>query len=211
MKKLLGLSVLFLISLIFSGKASAQSTLALTGTYGTTNQNDDSKGIYGGGFQYRYFLKSNIAVGLSGQYLIEKIDRALSLKTIRGQATYIPVNLMAEYYFREKGIRPYVGLEAGVNFQKVEGYNIIVDKSAVKPGIAPKVGVLLPMGRRLQFAVEASYNVVFGSDNSVNVDPNKIGNELYSVKNSNQSVTVTGGIRYIFGKVEKKVKPVPEP
>ena len=209
MKKLLSLSALFLFIFSFSENTFGQSSLTLLGTYGTTNQSDDSKGIAGGGLQYRRFIRPQIAVGLSAKYLVENLDRELSLKTIRGKASNVPVNLFAEYYFKTKGIRPYVGLEAGLNIEKIEGYNIIVDKTAVKPGIAPKVGVILPLGGRLQFMVEASYNIGIGSANSVNVDPSKVGNDLYSVKNSSQSVTVSGGIRYIFGKIEKKVKSVP--
>ncbi|MCF2444118.1 porin family protein [Dyadobacter sp. CY345] len=211
MKKLFGLSTLLLLSFFFSGTASAQKSLTLLGTYGITNQSDDSDGAYGFGAQYRYFVKPNMAIGLSAKYITEDINRELSLKTIRGRATNIPVNLMGEYYFGSRGIKPYVGLEVGLNIQKIEGFNIIVDKSTIRPGVSPKVGIILPMGRRLQFMVEGSYDVVIGSANSVNVDATKIGNELYSVKNSNQSITVTGGIRYIFGKMEKKVKPVPEP
>jgi len=211
MKKLVGLPALFALCLLLSGEVSAQKSLTLVGSYGSTNQRDDSKGSYGFGAQYRYFVRPNIAVGVSARYITENIDRELALKTIRGKATNIPVNLMAEYYFGTRGIKPYAGLEAGLNIQKIQGYNIIVDKSTIKPGISPKVGVILPLGRRLQFMIEGSYDVVIGSDNAVNVDGTKIGNELYSVKNSNQSITVTGGIRYIFGKMEKKVKSVPEP
>lgn len=210
MKKFFGLSA-FLVSLFIAGSASAQKSLTLLGTYGSTNQREDTKGAYGFGAQYRYFVKPNMAIGLSAKYITEDIDRPLSIKTIRGKATNIPVNLMAEYYFGKRGIRPYAGLEAGLNIQKIEGYNIIVDKSTIKPGISPKIGVIMPMGRRLQLMVEGSYDVIIGSANAVNVDPTKIGNDLYSVKNSNQSITVTGGIRYIFGKIEKKVKPVAEP
>ncbi len=211
MKKLFGLSSLLLLSFFFSGTASAQKSLTLLGTYGSTNQRDDSDGAYGFGAQYRYFVKPNMAIGLSAKYITEDINRELSLKTVRGRATNVPVNLMGEYYFGNKGIKPYVGLEVGLNIQKIEGFNIIVDKSTIRPGVSPKVGVILPMGRRLQLMVEGSYDMVIGSANSVNVDATKIGNELYSVKNSNQSITVTGGIRYIFGKMDKKVKPVPEP
>ncbi|MDQ6479882.1 outer membrane beta-barrel protein [Dyadobacter sp. LHD-138] len=211
MKKLLGLSVLFLLTFLFSENVSAQSSLTLLGTYGSTNQNDISKGIFGGGTQYRYFVKPNIAVGLSAKYLVENFSNQLSLKTIRGRATNVPVNLMAEYYFKTKGIQPYAGLEAGINIQKIEGYNIIIDKSAVNPGLAPKVGVLLPIGRRLGFMVEAAYNVTFGSDNAVHMDPTKPDNDLYLLKNSKQSVTVTGGIRYVFGKVPKKPEVTAEP
>lgn len=207
MKKLLGLSVLFLLTFLFSEKATAQSSLTLLGTYGRTNQNDISKGIFGGGAQYRYFIKPNIAVGLSGKYLVENFNHELSLKSIRGRSTNIPVNLMAEYYFKTSGIQPYAGLEVGVNIQKIEGYNIIIDKSAVNPGLAPKIGVLLPVGRRLGFMVEAAYNITLGSDNTVHMDPTKPNNDLYLLKNSKQSVTVTGGIRYVFGKVAKKTKP----
>lgn len=211
MKKLLGLSALFLLTFLFSENVSAQSSLTLLGTYGSTNQNDISKGIFGGGAQYCYFVKPNIAVGLSAKYLIENFSNQLSLKTIRGRATNVPVNLMAEYYFKTKGIQPYAGLEAGINIQKIEGYNIIIDKSAVNPGLAPKVGVLLPIGRRLGFMVEAAYNVTFGSDNAVHMDPTKPDNDLYLLKNSKQSLTVTGGIRYVFGKVPKKSEVVAEP
>ncbi|GLU52496.1 outer membrane beta-barrel protein [Dyadobacter frigoris] len=200
MKKLLVLFSLTLISLLFSTKTFAQSTLTLQGTYGFTNQSYISKGIYGGGAQYRYFVKPNVAVGISGRYLMEELKRDLSTKSIRGKATNIPINLLAEYYFKTEGIRPYAGIEAGLNILKIEGYNIVIDQTVLRPGVAPKIGLVLPLGRRLSFTVEAAYNVIIGSANSILMDPLKPGNEKYEVKNSNQAVTVSGGITYIFGK-----------
>ncbi|MCF0055824.1 outer membrane beta-barrel protein [Dyadobacter sp. CY356] len=200
MKKLLVVLSLTLISFLFSNKTFAQSTLTLQGTYGATNQSYISKGIYGGGVQYRYFVKPNVAIGISGKYLMEELKRELSTKSIRGKATNIPINLLAEYYFKTEGIRPYAGIEAGLNILKIEGYNIQIDQTVLRPGVAPKVGIVLPMGKRLSFTVEAAYQVVIGSTNSILMDPLKPGNPKYEVKNSNQAVTVSGGITYIFGK-----------
>ena len=200
MKKLLVVFSLTLISFLFSSQTFAQSTLTVQGTYGFTNQSYISKGIYGGGLQYRNFIKPNIAVGISGKYWMEEIKRDLSSKSIRGKATTIPVNLFAEYYFQTEGIRTYAGLEAGANILKIEGYNIQIDKNVVRPGVAPKVGLVLPMGRRLSFTVELAYNIIIGGANSILMDPLKPGNEKYEVKNSNQAVTASGGITYIFGK-----------
>ncbi|MEO6684545.1 MAG: hypothetical protein ABIN24_01215, partial [Dyadobacter sp.] len=147
MKKLLVVFSLTLISFLFSNETFAQSTLTLQGTYGFTNQSYISKGLYGGGFQYRYFVKPNVAVGVAGRYLMEELKRDLSTKSIRGTATNIPINLLAEYYFKTEGIRPYAGIEAGLNILKIEGYNIEINKTVLRPGIAPKVGLVLPMGK----------------------------------------------------------------
>lgn len=200
MKKLLVVISLTLISFLFSNQTFAQSTLTVQGTYGFTNQSYISKGSYGGGLQYRYFVKPNVAIGLSGKYLMEELKRDLSSKSIRGKATTVPINLLAEYYFKTEGIRPYAGIEAGLNILKIEGYNIEIDKTVLRPGVTPKVGLVLPMGKRLSFTVELAYNVIIGSANSVLMDPLKPGNEKYEVKNSSQSFTTSGGITYIFGK-----------
>jgi outer membrane protein W len=143
-----------------------------------------------------------VAVGISGKYLMEELNRELSAKTIRGKATTIPINLLAEYYFKTDGIRPYAGFEAGLNILKIEGYNLPSDQIVVRPGLAPKVGIILPLGRRLSFMAEASYQVLIGSQNSLLMDPLKAGNDKYEVKNSRQAVTISGGITYIFGKKE---------
>lgn len=200
MKKLLALFSLIIATFLFAGKASAQQSLTVLGTYGATNQSYISKGTYGGGLQYRRNIKPNIVVGLTAKYLIEDLDRELSAKTIRGRGTNVPVNLLGEYYFQTTGIRTYVGVEAGLNILKIEGYNIVMDQTTVRPGVAPKVGIVLPMGKRLSFIAEASYGVIFGSKNYLLMDPLKAGNEKYEVKNSNQSITINGGITYIFGK-----------
>jgi hypothetical protein len=198
MKKLSVVFPLTLISLLVSFKSFSQSSVTLMGTYGSTNQSHISKGIYGGGVQYRYFIKPNVAVGISGKYLMEEFNRELSSKTIRGKAVNIPVNLMAEYYFKTQGIRPYAGIEAGLNILKIEGYNIVIDQTVIRPGVAPKVGIVLPLGKRLSFIAEASYQMVIGSANSILMDPLRPNNPRYEVKNSNQAVTINGGITYIF-------------
>jgi len=200
MKKLSVVFSLALISLLVSFKSFSQSSVTLMGTYGTTNQSNISEGIYGGGVQYRYFVRPNVAVGISGKYLMEELKRELSAKTIRGKAVNIPINLMAEYYFKTQGIRPYAGIEAGLNILKIEGYNIVMDQTVLRPGVAPKIGIVLPLGKRLSFMAEASYQVVIGSANSLLMDPLRPDNPRYEVKNSNQAVTVNGGITYIFGK-----------
>ena len=200
MKKLSVVFSLALISLLVSFKSFSQSSITLMGTYGNTNQSNISEGIYGGGVQYRYFVRPNVAVGISGKYLMEELKRELSAKTIRGKAVNIPINLMAEYYFKTQGIRPYAGIEAGLNILKIEGYNIIMDQTVLRPGVAPKIGIVLPLGKRLSFMAEASYQVVIGSANSLLMDPLRPDNPRYEVKNSNQAVTVNGGITYIFGK-----------
>ena len=200
MKKLSVVFSLALISLLVSFKSFSQSSITLMGTYGNTNQSNISEGIYGGGVQYRYFVRPNVAVGISGKYLMEELKRELSAKTIRGKAINIPINLMAEYYFKTQGIRPYAGIEAGLNILKIEGYNIIMDQTVLRPGVAPKIGIVLPLGKRLSFMAEASYQVVIGSANSLLMDPLRPDNPRYEVKNSNQAVTVNGGITYIFGK-----------
>ena len=200
MKKLSVVFSLILISLLVSFKSFSQSSVTLMGTYGTTNQSNISEGIYGGGVQYRYFVRPNVAVGISGKYLMEELKRELSAKTIRGKAVNIPINLMAEYYFKTQGIRPYAGIEAGLNILKIEGYNIVMDQTVLRPGVAPKIGIVLPLGKRLSFMAEASYQVVIGSANSLLMDPLRPDNPRYEVKNSNQAVTVNGGITYIFGK-----------
>lgn len=200
MKKLSVVFSLALISLLVSFKSFSQSSITLMSTYGTTNQSNISEGIYGGGVQYRYFVRPNVAVGISGKYLMEELKRELSAKTIRGKAVNIPINLMAEYYFKTQGIRPYAGIEAGLNILKIEGYNIVMDQTVLRPGVAPKIGIVLPLGKRLSFMAEASYQVVTGSANSLLMDPLRPDNPRYEVKNSNQAVTVNGGITYIFGK-----------
>jgi len=200
MKKLSVVFSLALISLLVSFKSFSQSSVTLMGTYGTTNQSNISEGIYGGGVQYRYFVRPNVAVGISGKYLMEELKRELSAKTIRGKAVNIPINLTAEYYFKTQGIRPYAGIEAGLNILKIEGYNILMDQTLLRPGVAPKIGIVLPLGKRLSFMAEASYQVVIGSANSLLMDPLRPDNPRYEVKNSNQAVTVNGGITYIFGK-----------
>ena len=80
-----------------------------------------------------------------------------------------PMMLSAEYHFgdSESGVRPYLGLAAGISYLKqtvdIGIYTVTAD--AWKPAVAPEVGFSFNTAHRTQVNVHARYYLATKSDN----------------------------------------------
>lgn len=71
----------------------------------------------------------------------------------------IPLNLAFKYNFSLTGIQPYVGGEAGL-------FLLDNGSSSSKFGIAPRLGVRIPLSRGIDLDLNLKYNVIFNDDSN---------------------------------------------
>ena len=167
MKNIFFTLMLTLLGTFLYGQASAQPSIALHGSYGFSDQGDISNGLYGGGAQLRFFLGPRVAVGATAKLFTENLEISPSTANIETSSSIIPVSGLIEYYFTDKGIRPYLGTEAGIYFQKLKSGNL--EATASNFGVAPKIGLQIPLGKTFGLFAEGAYNIVFGNENSLTV------------------------------------------
>lgn len=188
MKNIFCTFALMLLGSILYGQASAQPSISLHGSYGFSDQADISNGLYGGGAQLRFFLGPRVAVGATAKVFTEDLEITPSTASVETSSSIIPISGLIEYYFTDKGIRPYLGTEAGVYFMKLKSGDL--KATASNFGIAPKLGVQIPLGKTFGVFAEGAYNIVFGNDNTLNVgNANNV-----DFNNSSKFFTLQAGI-----------------
>jgi len=107
-----------------------------------------------GGYYYR--ASSNFFVGLAGGYHQFEADGPGDKLTI------IPVHLAAKYNFSLTGVQPYIGVEGGPYFSSASG------EGETNFGVAPRVGLRIPLSRGFDPDINAKYNVIFQEDSNFN-------------------------------------------
>lgn len=129
----------------------------------------------GFGLDFRYTVEKNVSVGFVTGWNIfyEQVDETTELTgSVPGAITalsnrytnFIPVMLNAHYYMGEKGkMRPYAGLCAGGYYVDQEMQIGIADviNDSWEWGVAPELGVIIPVQRDLGVIVAAKYNYIF--------------------------------------------------
>jgi len=129
----------------------------------------------GFGLDFRYTLEKNISVGFVTGWNIfyEQVNETQQLNTNPPGAitalsnryvNFVPVMLNAHYYMGEKGqYRPYIGLCAGGYYVDQELQIGIADVTtdSWEWGIAPELGVIIPVQRDLGLIIAAKYNFLF--------------------------------------------------
>lgn len=139
-------------------------------------------GDFGDGFKtglaidagYYYRASSNFFVGLMGGYHQFAVDGT------DGQLNLIPIHAGLKYNFSLTGIQPYVGVEGGPYF-------VSNGDSDTRFGVAPRIGLRVPLSRGIDLDLNLKYNVVFD-------DPS---NTTY--------VGANGGFAYILDKAEERM------
>ena len=129
----------------------------------------------GFGLDFRYTMEKNVSVGFVTGWNIfyEQIFETTQLQTDPPGAltalsnryiNFVPVMLNAHYYMGNKGeVRPYVGLCAGgyyVNQELQLGILNIMNDSW-EWGVAPELGVVVPVQRDLGILLAGKYNFIF--------------------------------------------------
>lgn len=116
---------------------------------------------FGGGITARYFLNEKMAVGLNASYF------SFGVKDMPSGATasigVIPITVAFDYYLMTEGLKPYLGIEAGIvnNSPKASGtiFGTSIESSASKTGllVAPVVGIAYGLTDELDISLNAKY------------------------------------------------------
>ncbi len=124
--------VFFLVG--FTNIVSAQSSFSATYHYGTLGSKDLNEFIKkdswrGMDFEFQYMLKPQVSIGLltGYQHFFEKRPRAtytngtsaINAVTWR-YFSDVPLLVTSKYYFKESGLKPYLGVGMGLSFSKQE-------------------------------------------------------------------------------------------
>lgn len=129
----------------------------------------------GFGLDFRYSVQKAVTVGFVTGWNIfyEQVNETTQLETdppgaitalTNRYANFVPVMLNAHYYMGEKGkIRPYAGLSAGGYWvsQELQIGILNIKNDSWEWGVAPEVGIIVPVQRDLAILVAAKYNYLF--------------------------------------------------
>jgi len=144
------------------------------------------KGGIGFNIDGDYFLSPTLSVGVNTGYYGFKYDVADDslIKYDKAKYSIIPLNLKASYYFSEGPLRPYVGINLGMNiissnvtasvqslyFNEVSGEmetiwlsTEVIDKMT-KFGVAPMAGALYDVSDQLMLNFNLRYDYVNAKD-----------------------------------------------
>ncbi|MBJ7429320.1 MAG: outer membrane beta-barrel protein [Bacteroidia bacterium] len=146
---------------------NAQIAIGLTGGLGLPmgDMSDKTKmGAdlgFGGGITARYFLTEKLAVGLNASYF------SFGVKDLPSGASasigVMPISVAFDYYLMTEGLKPFLGLEAGIvnNSPKASGTisGINFESSASKTGllVAPVVGIAYGLTDEFDISLNAKY------------------------------------------------------
>lgn len=87
-------------------------------------------------------------VGIAGGY------HQFAGEGTRGDLNIIPVHLALKYNFSLTGIQPYIGGEAGPYF-------LSNGSSETKFGVAPRLGLRVPLAEGIDLDLNVKYNIIF--------------------------------------------------
>ena len=151
---------------------------------GDTKDFTGSTSFLGFGLDFRYTVQKSTTVGLALGWNIfsERTTKTAELGSqnpgaITGtQDRYLnsfPIMANVHYYFgKKRGIRPYVGLNAG-GFYMLQRFDIGVvslQKDRWEWGIAPEAGVIIPIERNLAIMISGKYNYAFTGKSPLDTD-----------------------------------------
>jgi len=153
---------------------------------GDTKEYTNNTSFRGVGLDFRYKIKKAMTVGitLGWNVFYERTDETMIVETdnpgaITGtQDRYLnsfPIMASFHYYFGQKrGIRPYLGLNAGV-YRMIQRLGIgirAIQNNRWEWGVAPEVGIIFPVDRELAILVNGKYNYTFTGESVVGTDIN---------------------------------------
>lgn len=159
---------------------------------GDTKDIIDEIGWWGLGLDYRYTVQKNLSVGLffGWNTMYQKATGLTELNTDPPGAIYgtqentinsFPIMANIHYYFgQRKSLRPYLGLNAGgfIMLQRKAIGIFLWDNDQWQWGIAPEVGVAIPVERDFGLLVNGKYNMAFTGEDAIG---NEINNGYWSI------------------------------
>lgn len=99
-----------------------------------------------GGYYYR--ASRSFFIGVAGGY------HQFTSEGGAPDIDIIPVHLAAKYNFSLTGVQPYIGAEGGPYF-------INAAENSTEIGIAPRLGLRIPLSRGFDLDLNVKYNVIF--------------------------------------------------
>ena len=162
------------------GAATYQISLPVGDTKDFTN----STSFRGVGLDFRYTIEKSTTVGLAFGWNVFN-ERKTETAQLEGEnpgavtgtqdrfLNAFPIMANVHYYFGERrGIRPYVGLNAGGYYmlQRFEIGIVGLNEDRWEWGIAPEAGVIFPVERGFAIMVNAKYNYAFTGKSPLGTD-----------------------------------------
>ncbi len=180
MKAIRGLMGMAALLLLGAGPVEAQNwySFSYQPSQPLSNTKDftDNFGWRGIGFDYKRVVKPNLAVGLSFGWHVfdeqtDEVVSAFGVDISGDQFRYVnsfPILANASYFLgKEGGVRPYLGANIGTYIMEhrldVGLYSLSETKWHF--GLAPEVGVAIPVRPQLAAVLSARYNYAFASGN----------------------------------------------
>jgi hypothetical protein len=141
---------------------------------GTLYENISESSFRGFMFEGKRFLNKNLAIGGSlswtGFYELKdrqtyEFDNGAITGNVANYYYNFPILLNASYYFiPESIIKPYVGINAGTVYNKLEKYvgTLYLSDITWQFHIAPELGVFVPFGKNAQAGIQIAgrYNYI---------------------------------------------------
>ena len=140
----------------------------------------------GFGLDFRAFANKNTTVGFATGWNVfhERTSKTIQLNTENpGAVTGVqdrvinafPIMLNVHQYFgKRRDIRPYVGLSAG-GFFMLQQFDIGIysfEENEWQWGMAPEIGVIIPLKGNGSIIINGKYNYAFTGDNPMGGDIN---------------------------------------
>ncbi|MFA9214862.1 MAG: hypothetical protein ACEQSR_13635 [Candidatus Methylacidiphilales bacterium] len=197
-------------------KSNAQISIGLNGGFGSgidlgvaiNGKNLSTNNGFGGGLNGRYWLNKKMAVGINISYFSFGVKDVPSGITSNYSVT--PISLAFDYSFKDKGFKPFAGLEfgyligswiakydenyGGINFPAFDGSYSNNDLF-----IAPTVGATYEINKNFEILLNAKYMFGYngGKKDIKYSNSNLPSTQVVTVASS--FVNVNLGISYKFG------------
>ena len=170
----------------FAQKWFGAATYQISFPLGDTKDYTNNTSFRGVGLDFRYTLNKSTTVGMTFGWNVfyERTDETFELGNensgaITGtQDRYLnsfPIMANIHYYFGERrGVRPFVGLNAGV-YRMVQRLGIgisAIQNNRWEWGVAPELGIIFPVDRELSILVSGKYNYAFTGESVVGTNIN---------------------------------------
>jgi outer membrane protein W len=180
------IAFLFITSNSFAQRWFGSATYQMGFPAGDTKDFTGKTSFSGFGMDFRYNFQKNASVGFSFGWNLfhERVSETVYINTnnpgaITGtQDRYVnslPIMANLHYYIGNRGkIRPYVGVNLG-GYYLLQRFSIGVstfEEDSWEWGVAPEVGVIIPINRELGFIVNGKYNYTFTGESLLSGDIN---------------------------------------
>ncbi|MBX3101520.1 MAG: outer membrane beta-barrel protein [Bacteroidetes bacterium] len=171
--------------LLLGSTAFAQGiSVGVDGGYGVP-QGDFGDAYSGGGgaeLRARFYPMDKLHLGLNTGFYVYP-----SASTVNGQAlsvegttSIIPITAGIEYYFFDKIVKPYIGLDFGLYMSSVKSTVEVLNtkttttKSDNNFGIAPNAGVMFGLSPVTNLNIGVKYPTIFSEDSNGDSQTNSI-------------------------------------